>query len=437
MEGINYFASETDLPTASQGSKSSFVNVSSTSTSLIILPDLPSKVPDFRSEAIPRTYSELLKQAKEFFANYEVFRISYQDNDNDFVIITNDYDLTEAYSSGQKSQNYLQIYLKVSIKKTSKICEKSEINNFGITETAPDIIKESLWAPCYKCKKSPETCAKCSGSGRVDVYSDPKLNSVRAIIRKEMENYLPKLLSAVSEEPSSIVHENIICNRCGTYPIIGHRYKCSVCMDFDFCQNCEKSVTHEHPFIKIRSPQYVLKTIFCALDDSKKKSLKPKNRQCEPSTRLLCRFVKDVVGNEGDLKEPGEVFLKSWRLRNDGATQWPRGCRLVFTNGDFGGDDAVLPCLKPGEEKDISVTCRSPDRDGRYNSYWRPVDPCNGRFGQRLSITILVQRQVGKKGDLTALREIFNNPEIVKIAYEKAGGSMQKAVEILLSGNFV
>jgi next-to-BRCA1 protein 1 len=178
------------------------------------------------------------------------------------------------------------------------------------------------------------------------------------------------------------------------------------------------------------------KVILCAFDESKKKIQKPKNRQCEPQTRLLCRFVRDVVGNEGDAHAPGDVFLKSWRLRNDGMTEWPSGCRLVFTNGDFGGDDAVLPCLRPGEEKDVSVTCRCPDKDGRYNSYWRAVDPIGNRFGQRLTIVVNVKRiEENKDRELEALIEIFSNPEKVKLAYEKAGKSAQKAAEILISEN--
>ena len=121
-------------------------------------------------------------------------------------------------------------------------------------------------------------------------------------------------------------------------------------------------------------------------------------------------------------------------MRNDGKTEWPAGCRLVFTNGDFGGDDAGLPELLPGDEQDIAVTCRCPDKDGRYNSYWRAVDPLGNRFGQRLTIKIIVKRQEERKADdIDTLNEIFKNPESVKQAYERAGRSVQKAAEILIS----
>jgi len=47
----------------------------------------------------------------------------------------------------------------------------------------------------------------------------------------------------------------VACDGCGVGPIIGIRYKCSVCKNFDFCEVCEERVVHEHPFIKILKPE--------------------------------------------------------------------------------------------------------------------------------------------------------------------------------------
>ena len=53
-----------------------------------------------------------------------------------------------------------------------------------------------------------------------------------------------------------IVHFGVKCDQCGKYTIIGCRYKCSVCPNFDYCEDCEKkySKTHNHPFYKINDP---------------------------------------------------------------------------------------------------------------------------------------------------------------------------------------
>ena len=53
------------------------------------------------------------------------------------------------------------------------------------------------------------------------------------------------------------VHHGFICDGCGVGPIRGIRYKCTVCLDFDFCQKCEELnfETHNHAFLKIRHPK--------------------------------------------------------------------------------------------------------------------------------------------------------------------------------------
>ena len=52
------------------------------------------------------------------------------------------------------------------------------------------------------------------------------------------------------------VHENIICDECQSYPLIGNRYKCPVCENFDFCEECINNKEHDHPFIKIKDSKF-------------------------------------------------------------------------------------------------------------------------------------------------------------------------------------
>jgi len=51
------------------------------------------------------------------------------------------------------------------------------------------------------------------------------------------------------------VHNGIKCKRCFLEPIIGYRYKCSICKNYNLCQKCEEKneISEEHPhyFIKI------------------------------------------------------------------------------------------------------------------------------------------------------------------------------------------
>ena len=52
------------------------------------------------------------------------------------------------------------------------------------------------------------------------------------------------------------IHEGVKCQNCLMKPIIGERYKCSICPDYNLCKECEEdnsnTLKHKHNFIKIR-----------------------------------------------------------------------------------------------------------------------------------------------------------------------------------------
>jgi len=52
---------------------------------------------------------------------------------------------------------------------------------------------------------------------------------------------------------SNVIHNNIRCNGCNMFPIIGIRYCCSVC-NSNFCSDCEQKIKHTHPLFKIKKP---------------------------------------------------------------------------------------------------------------------------------------------------------------------------------------
>ena len=57
-----------------------------------------------------------------------------------------------------------------------------------------------------------------------------------------------------------MLHQGIKCEKCQTLPIIGHRYKCPKCLNYNLCEECEQlnAETEFHPhqnFILIRFPQ--------------------------------------------------------------------------------------------------------------------------------------------------------------------------------------
>jgi peptidoglycan hydrolase-like protein with peptidoglycan-binding domain len=53
-----------------------------------------------------------------------------------------------------------------------------------------------------------------------------------------------------------MAHGNVRCDGCNAFPIVGARYNCTVCPDFDLCAKCEAASVHpaEHPLLKFRQP---------------------------------------------------------------------------------------------------------------------------------------------------------------------------------------
>ncbi|XP_074865668.1 sequestosome-1 [Carettochelys insculpta] len=56
------------------------------------------------------------------------------------------------------------------------------------------------------------------------------------------------------ERPHNVVHPNVICDGCEG-PVVGARFKCTVCPDYDLCSTCEgKGIHKEHNMIMFQSP---------------------------------------------------------------------------------------------------------------------------------------------------------------------------------------
>lgn len=54
--------------------------------------------------------------------------------------------------------------------------------------------------------------------------------------------------------PEEFEWDNTYCNGCSIGPLIGLRYYCSTCGNFDLCSTCEKK-GHEHPLQLISPPE--------------------------------------------------------------------------------------------------------------------------------------------------------------------------------------
>ncbi|KAM6322646.1 sequestosome-1 isoform 3-T3 [Podargus strigoides] len=76
----------------------------------------------------------------------------------------------------------------------------------------------------------------------------------RVYIKEKKECRREHRSQCSQEPPRDVVHPNVICDGCEG-PVVGARFKCTVCPDYDLCSTCEgKGVHKEHNMVMFQSP---------------------------------------------------------------------------------------------------------------------------------------------------------------------------------------
>ncbi len=96
-------------------------------------------------------------------------------------------------------------------------------------------------------------------------------------------------------------------------------------------------------------------------------------------------FIADVSIPDGTSFEPGQTFVKTWRLRNSGSCTWTPDYSVVFDSGDAMSGPATFPLsqtnIAPGQEVEISINLTAPSEPGNYRGDWRLRNPAGQVFG--------------------------------------------------------
>ncbi len=117
--------------------------------------------------------------------------------------------------------------------------------------------------------------------------------------------------------------------------------------------------------------------------------------------QLNKEYRADLVTSEITLADramlfPGQVVVKTWKLKNVGEKAWPEeGVSLEYVGRPFnpiinGVKFPVKGGVKVGEEVEVSAVITAPLKSGKYGSAWRLTLPDGRRFGQRLRCRVVV-----------------------------------------------
>jgi len=247
-------------------------------------------------------------------------------------------------------------------------------------------------------------------------------------ITKLMDNHKANPAPKVEEKQ---VHSIVTCDGCGAHPIIGNRYKCSVCPDFDYCESCEQTIDHVHPFLKIKNPKQHPVAILTILQDDeapqetvpnqsfmqhlmsskdqifkkfRKSSVEKEESKSEEkpakievpvnqSASLLdlsnlkisylgASFIKEVSTVPDVIDTDTKEIYKTVTIQNTGNTKFPKDT-FIQASGDVLGFETPVPQLEPGKTFNASLIIRSTGKSGSFNSQWKICNKDeNGQFQQ-------------------------------------------------------
>lgn len=81
----------------------------------------------------------------------------------------------------------------------------------------------------------------------------------------------------------------------------------------------------------------------------------------------------DVNTPDGSIMQPGQDFVKTWRIKNAGTCTWGDGYTIIYAgyaDKMSGQAQPFTAVVGPGQEIEISVQFKAPSRVGEYVSAW-------------------------------------------------------------------
>ena len=118
------------------------------------------------------------------------------------------------------------------------------------------------------------------------------------------------------------------------------------------------------------------------------------------TTVALCDLLSiepatvDVNIPDNTVMTPGQDFIKTWRVKNNGSCPWGAGYELVYagyTNPMSGQFQPLAEVVQPGQEVEVSVQFQAPDEAGEYLSAWQMSNPAGVTFPKIIFVKIIVQ----------------------------------------------
>lgn len=116
-------------------------------------------------------------------------------------------------------------------------------------------------------------------------------------------------------------------------------------------------------------------------------------------TVILCDLMNfdplsvDVNIPDDTTMTPGQEFVKTWKIKNTGSCVWGAGYGLIYAYGErmSGVAQPLAGVVEIGQEVEVSVSFKAPDKAGQYTSAWQMANSKGIPFGKVVYVKILVK----------------------------------------------
>ena len=168
------------------------------------------------------------------------------------------------------------------------------------------------------------------------------------------------------------IHHEIKCQKCFKEPIVGYRFKCSECNDYNLCEDCEEknSINEDHPhfFLKIR------------------------NEFIEYSYKCLNTKLESYIHQGVD------VAKITITLKND-KIKWLEGTKLIIdrNNSLIDGENINLNPLNKGEQENYEINFKGlKNKSPKEYKVFYDFNVNGKNYGDKLCISIYIENTVDK-----------------------------------------
>jgi hypothetical protein len=431
---------------------------------------------EIKRSTMPESYNELVNNIMLAFIigekEADCLNIFYLDDEGDKVSISNDFDFNQVliYLERQ-SISTLKILIEmekkdfvivnpdfaseksITLSKSINLEKEKSVKNFGeweheLVNVNSNEMKEDNNETLFRIVNETNHKEKESISKKdipeslkepinVEKLKAKVFNYVTKKVANKIDRVKDKLIGEITEKCfayiekknrkiSSTVHENVRCDGCNSFPIIGDRYKCTICNNFDFCQTCESKfyVEHNHPFLKIRNPESAPSKIITILRDDEANtkddffSFKKVNNTINQYINKAVENIESIASIENinqlfgakDRKKLSSTgtkrtyiettnnrtnLRKTFKLINNGSEAWPKPCFFTCLSEQVFIQVCSVPIrvrVEPGKETNVEIVfdLGNVPCQGEYETVWRLQDEKREFFGEEFRFTICV-----------------------------------------------